>query len=99
MKTIYYIDTTNNLNCFDMMKNEYTIKKYFSEEIFSFSVNSTNNLLAISFFNRVNIYGKLKNKIHLYCELDVEDSIVKFSEKGNLLIICGLNPNPNKPKS
>ena len=99
MKTIYYIDTTNNLNCFDMMKNEYTIKKYFSEEIFSFSVNSTNNLLAISFFNRVNIYGKLKSKIHLYCELDVEDSIVKFSEKGNLLIICGLNRNPNKPKS
>ena len=99
MQTIYYIDTNNYLNCFDMNKNEYTIKKHFSEKIFSFCVNPTNNLLAISLLNKVNIYGKIKNKIHLYCEFEVEDSIVKFGEKGNILIICGLNRNPNKPKS
>ena len=99
MQTIYYLDTNNNLNCFEMLKNEYTIKRYFSEDIFSFSVNSTNNLIAISYLYKVSIYGKLRDKIHLYCELDVKDSIVKWSSKGNILIICGLNRNPNKPKS
>ena len=99
MQTIYYLDTNNYLNCFDMLKQQYIIKRYFSEEIISFSVNSTNNLIAISFVKKVNIYGKLKNKIHLYCEFNVEDSIVKWSSKGNLLVICGLNKNPNKPKS
>ena len=99
MQIIYYIDTNNYLNCFDMNKNEYTIKKHFPDKIFSFSVNSTNNLFAISLSNKVNLYGKLKDKIHLYCEFEVEDSIVKFSQKGNILIICGLNRNPNKPKS
>ena len=99
MQTIYYLDTNNNLNCFDMVKNEYTIKRYFSKEIISFSVNSTNNLIAIAFIDKVNVYGKLKDKIHLYCQFDVEDSSVKWSTKGDLLIICGLNRNPNKPKS
>ena len=99
MQTIYYIDNNNYLNCFDLLKKEYTIKKYFSEEILSFSINSTNNLIAISFSNKVNIYGKLKNKIHLYCEFNVADSIVKWNSKGNLLVICGLNRNPKKPKS
>ena len=99
MQTVYYVDINNNLNCFDMLKNEYTIKQYFSEEICSFSANSTNNLIAIAFYDRVNIYGKLKDKIHLYCELDVADSLVKWSTKGDILIICGLNRNPKKPKS
>ena len=99
MQTIYYLDSNNDLNCFDMQKNEYIIKRHFSKEIISFSVNSTNNLMAISFLNKACIYGKLRGKIHLYCEFDVGDSIVKWSTKGNILIICGLNRNPNKPKS
>ena len=99
MQIIYYLDTNNNLNCFDMIKNEYTIKRYFSEEIISLSVNSTNNLIAIAFSDKVNVYGKLKDKIHLYCQFEVGDSTVKWSSKGDILIICGLNRNPNKPKS
>ena len=99
MQTIYYLDAYNNLNCFDMIKSQYTVKKYFSEEIFSFSVNSSNNLIAISFASKVKIYGKLKDKIHLYSEFEVSDSLVKWSAKGDILIICGLNRNPKKPKS
>ena len=99
MQIIYYIDKDNNLNCFDHIKNKYTIKHHFPEEIYSFSANSINNLVAIAFSDKVNIYGKLKDKMHLYCELDVADSMVKWSTKGDKLIICGLNRNPNKPKS
>ena len=99
MQVIYIIDANNYLNCFDLQKNKYTIKHFFSEKIFSFSVNNTNNLFAVSFMDKVHIYGKMKDMIHLYCELNVSDSIVKWSTKGNYLSICGLNRNPNKPKS
>ena len=99
MQTVYYLDECNNLICFDIAKNQYTIKRYFSDEIFSFSANSSNNLIAISFENKVNIYGKLKDKIHLYCQFDVADSLVKWNSKGDILVICGLNRNPKKPKS
>ena len=99
MQVIYFIDSRNYLNCFDLIKNEYTIKYYFPQKIFSFSSNNTNNLFAVSFKDKLHIYGKMKDLIHLYCELDVADSTVKWSTRGNFLCICGLNRNPKKPKS
>ena len=99
LQVIYFIDSQNYLNCFDIQKNEYTIKHYFSEKIYSFSANNSNNLFAVAFKNKVNIYGKMKDIIQLYCELDIEDSYVKWSTKGTILSICGLNRNPNKSKS
>ena len=99
IQVIYFIDSHNYLNCFDLLKKEYTIKHFFPEKIFSFSVNNTNNLFAISYENKVHIYGKMKDFIQSYCELLVSDSIIKWSIKGNYLAICGLNRNPEKPQS
>ena len=59
----------------------------------------SSNLFAVSFENKVTVFGKLKEKIVNYCDLEVSDSIVKWSSKGDLLVICGLNRNPNKSKS
>ena len=43
--------------------------------------------------------GKLKDKIVNYCDFDVSDSTVKWSTKGDILAICGLNRNPKKSRS
>ena len=99
LQLIYFIDTHNTLNCFDLIKNEYTVKHFFSEKIYSFSSNNTNNLFAVSFKDKIHIYGTMKNMIQLYCELVLTDSIVKWCTKGNYLAVCGLNRNPKKPKS
>ena len=96
---VYYVDEKNSLKCFDILKNKYIITHYFQEKIRSISVNSGNNLFAVSFENKVTVFGKLKEKIVNYCDLEVSDSIVKWSSKGDLLVICGLNRNPNKSKS
>ena len=96
---IYFIDDKNYLNCFDLKKNEYSIKYFFTKKILSFSANPFNNLFAISFEDRVSIYGVMKQKIKLYCDLDIYDSNIKWSSKGDLLAICGMNRNPYKPKS
>ena len=53
----------------------------------------------ISLKEKVQIYATMKDGLMLYTELDVEDSIIKFTTRGTLLIICGLNINPEKPKS
>ena len=99
LQIIYFVDSHNYLNCFDLAKNEFTLKHFFPEKFFSFSSNNSNNLLAIAFKNKVSIYGKMKEMIHLYCELEVEDAVVKWSSKGDILVICGLNKNPEKQKS
>ena len=99
LQVIYFIDSHNYLNCFDLLKKEYIIKHYLPEKIFCFSANNTNNLFAVSYESKVHIYGKMKDFIQSYCELLVADSIIKWSTKGNYLAICGLNRNPNKPKS
>ena len=99
LQIIYFIDSHNYLQCFDLQKKEYTVKYFFPEKIYSFSSNISNNLFAIAFKDKVHIYGKMKDLIHLYCEIYVEDAVVKWSTKGNILSICGLNRNPKKPKS
>ena len=99
LQVIYFIDSQNYLSCFDLIKKEHIIKHFFPETIFSFSANNASNLFAISFKHRVHIYGKMKDFIQSYCELSVEDSVIKWSLKGDFLAICGINRNPKKPKS
>ena len=58
-------------------------------------MNSTNNLIAISFPNKVCIYGNLKNNCILYSNLAVEDSIIKWSIRGDFLLVAGKNKAVN----
>ena len=90
-KSIYYIDNNNTLNCFEIIESKYTIKHYFHQNIMSFSVNNNNNLLAISFIDKVCIFAKLKDEIKICAELEVDNSAVKWSSKGDILIIGGVN--------
>ena len=96
---IYLIDNKNILNCFDILKSQYVVKHPFNENVKSLSVNPTNNLFAVSFHNRVCIYGNLQNKCHLYSDLMVDDSIVKWSIKGDFLVVAGRNSDPEKSDS
>jgi hypothetical protein len=54
-------------------------------------VNSTNGLIAIAFTNKVCIYGNLKNECYLYSDITIEDSVIKWSIKGDFLVIGGKN--------
>ena len=96
---VYLIDNKNILNCFDILNNQYVVKYPFNENVKSLSVNPTNNLFAVSFPNRVCIYGNLQNKCYLYSDLMVEDSIVKWSLKGDFLVVAGKNRDPKKSDS
>ena len=96
---IYLIDNKNELNCFDMLNNQYVVKQQFSEQVKSLSVNSNNNLFAISFQTKVCIYNVLQNKCYLYSDLLVEDSIIKWSIKGDFLVVAGKNRDPEKSDS
>ena len=96
---IYLIDNKNILNCFDILKKQYVVKHPFNENVKSLSVNPTNNLFAVSFQNRVCIYGNLQNKCHLYSDLMVDDSIIKWSIKGDFLVVAGRNSDPEKSDS
>ena len=98
-QNIYLIDDKNVLNCFDILNNKYVIKHSFQEKVNSLSVNPIKNLFAISFPTKVCIYGNLKNKCHLYCDLAVEDSIIKWSIKGDFLVVAGKNRDPERSKS
>ena len=98
-QNIYLIDNKNVLNCFDILNNKYVVKHPFAEQVNSISVNSTNNLFAISFPSKVCIYGNLQNKCYLYSDLLVEDSIVKWSIKGDFLVVAGKNRDPGKNDS
>ena len=40
---------------------------------------------------KVCIYGNLKNNCNLYSDLQVEDSIIKWSIKGDFLVVAGKN--------
>ena len=95
-QNIYIINNKNVLSCFDILNNKYVIKYPFLEEVNSLSVNPTYNLFALSFPNKVCIYGNLKNKCNLYCDLSVEDSIIKWSLKGDFLAVAGKNREPKK---
>ena len=98
-QNIYIIDNKNNLSCFDILNNKYIINHPFLEQVNSLSVNPTNNLFAVSFPNKVCIYGNLKNKCNLYSDLEVEDSIIKWSIKGDFLVVAGKNREPGKKDS
>ena len=95
-QNLYIIDDKNVLNCFDILNSKYIIKQPFPEKVNSLSVNPIRNLFAISFPTKVCIYGNLKNKCHLFCELSVEDSIIKWSIKGDFLVVAGKNLDPEK---
>ena len=94
-QNIYFINSLNNLTCFSILKGEYVLNHPFNEQVNSLSVNSTNNLIAISFPNKVCIYGNLKNNCILYSNLSVEDSIIKWSIKGDFLLVAGKNKAVN----
>ena len=88
---IYLINEENKLSCFNILKHEYVFNHAFDEEVKSISCNPANNLIAIAFESKVCIYGNLKNNLHLYSDLTVDDSIIKWSIKGDFLIVAGKN--------
>ena len=98
-QNIFLIDNKNVLNCFDILNNKYLLKYSIPEKVNSLSVNPSNNLFAISFPSKVCIYSNLQNKCYLYCDIFVEDSILKWSIKEDFLVIAGKNRGPNKNDS
>ena len=96
---VYIIGKDNILECFDCLKNEYIIRHPFQEKVLSISACPLNNLLALSFPNKVSIFSKIKKNIVPFCEFEVSDSIVKFNAKGNFLLIGGLNRNEKLKKT
>jgi hypothetical protein len=97
-QSIYIIDNNNYLKIFDILKEQYILTKHFKEPILSLSINPSNNLFALSFENKVSILGKLRNEITTFCELDVSESIVQWSNRGDYLVICGVNRNKRLKK-
>ena len=90
-QNIYIINDSNIMTCFNILKGQYVLNYTFNEQIFSLSVNSTNNLIAIAFKEKVCIYGNLKNNFELFSDLKVKDSLIKWSIKGDFLIATGIN--------
>ena len=97
-QSIYIVDTNNNLKIFDILKNQYIINKQFKDTIYSLSVNPSNNYFALAFEKKVSIFGKLREEIAVFCELEVADSILKWTNKGDYLVICGENRNTKLKK-
>ena len=95
---LYLVDSNNYLKIFDFLKKKYIIRKHYKDTILSLSANPSNNILALSFQNKVLVLGKLREEITTFCEFDVTDSILKWSNKGDYLVICGLNRNPRLKK-
>ena len=97
-QSIYIVDTNNYLKIFDIRKKEYIINKHFKDNIVSLSVNPTNNYFALCFDTKVSILGKLRDDIKTFCDLEVTDSILQWNNKGDYLVICGLNRNTKQKK-
>ena len=93
---ILILDSNNNLYSFNIIQNEYMQIYHFEEEIFGMSTNPINNYLAISFKNKVSIFGILKNICESLIDIDVSDSFVKWSFNGKYLIVSGKNKNIKK---
>ena len=93
---ILILDTNNNLYSFNINLNEYKQIQHFDEDIYGISMNPINNYLAISFKNKVSIFGKLKNLCEALINLEVSDSLVKWTFNGKFLIITGKNRNNKK---
>ena len=98
-QNIFIIDSKNNLKIFNLSKKKYMINHHFKEKISSLSVNPSYNLFALSTEKKVSIYGLLRNDIISFCDLDVEDSIIQWNQKGDFLVICGINKIIRKQKS
>ena len=97
-QSIYFVDTNNYLKIYEILKKQYITNKKFEDKILSLSVNPSINLFALGFDKKVSIYGKLRENVTKFCELDVEDSILQWSNKGDYLVICGLNRNKKQKK-
>ena len=98
-KIILILDTNGDLYSFNINRHEYMLIYHFEEEIFSISTNPINNYIAIAFKNKVSIYGKLKNLCDSLVDLDVSESLVKWTFNGKYLIISGKNKNNTKKES
>ena len=88
---ILILDTNGDLYTFNIKQNQYMLNHHFEEEIFSISANPINNYIAISFKDKVSVFGKLKNVCDSLIDIDVSDSEVKWSFNGKYLIIAGKN--------
>ena len=88
---IYIVNSHNYLKIFDIIKKQYIINKQFKDTIISMSVNPSINLFALGFEKKVLIMGKLREEITTFCELDVAESLVQWTNKGDYLVICGVN--------
>ena len=97
-QSIYIVDTNNYLKIFDIRKKQYIINKQFKDNIFSLSVNPSTNYFALGFDKKVSVLGKLRDDIKTFCELEVTDSILQWNNKGDYLVICGLNRNTKQKK-
>ena len=98
-QNVYIIDTNNNLKIFNLGLKKYTINNQFNQTILSLSINPSYNLFALAFEKKVTIYGLLSKAIIPFCDLDVEDPLVQWNEKGDYLVICGINKIKRKQKS
>ena len=98
-QNIFIIDSNNNLKIFNLLQNKYILNKQFNEEIISLAINPNFNLLALAFPQKVSIFGKLSDDIVPFCDLDVEDPLVQWNEKGDYLVICGVNKIIRKQKT
>ena len=94
-QNIYLINDSNIISCFNILNCQYTLNYALPEQVISLAVNPTNNIIAIAYQTKVCIYGNLKNNLYLYSDLSVEESIIKWSIKGDFLIVAGKN-NANK---
>ena len=98
-QNVFIIDSNNNLKIFNLSQKKYIINNQFKENILSLSLNPCFNLFAISFEKKVSIYGILNHDIISFCDLEVEDSIIQWNQKGDYLVICGVNKIVRKQKS
>ena len=90
-QSIYMVDSNNYLKIFDILKKQYIINRHFKDTILSMSVNPSVNIFSLGFEKNVLILGKLREEINIFCELDVAESIVQWTNKGDYLVICGVN--------
>ena len=98
-QNVFIIDTNNNLKIFNLLQKKYITNHQYNENILSLSINPNFNLYALAFAQKVIIYGMLGNEITPFCDLEVEDPLVQWNEKGDYLVICGVNKIVRKQKT
>lgn len=90
-KRILYTITKNNwLRCYDNNNYSfYTKHNFFDETPKTITSSPNNNLFGISNKNSFSLYALLRDDIAKFCEFDIQDSIAKFSKKGEMIAIAG----------